>query len=163
MRNRTSISRLKLAVMLTNNYIADTHAKTSMFATVFFGIQDLRSGLLTYINAGHFPPVVLRAQGDCELLRLTGPAVGAMPDMNHTTGEVRLEPGDLLFACTDGLIDAASPAGASFDLDDLPDWFSPTRPLSQSLAHIQSAVSALPAGVRQMDDIAMLAVRRTVK
>ena len=49
----TAEVRLQHTIELTNNYIAETHGSTGMFATVFFGILDPRSGLLTYINGGH--------------------------------------------------------------------------------------------------------------
>ncbi len=56
--------RLKNAMSLTNNYIAETHGNTSMFCTIFFGILDTQTGVLTYINGGHLPPMVINQTWD---------------------------------------------------------------------------------------------------
>jgi serine phosphatase RsbU (regulator of sigma subunit) len=77
---RSPASRLRHAAALTNNYIADTHGDTGMFATVFFGLLDPFTGTLLYINAGHESPLVIHSNGACTSLKTTGPALGAIPD-----------------------------------------------------------------------------------
>ena len=52
----SSGERMMQAISLTNKYIVETHGNTGMFATLFFGIFDQHTGLLTYINGGHLPP-----------------------------------------------------------------------------------------------------------
>src|SRR4030043_570616 len=107
----SSGTRLKNAISFTNNYIAETHGKTSMFCTIFFGILDTHTGSFSYVNGGHLPPLVINQQGIRESLKVTGPAVGLEAGANYTIGEVMFEPGDTLFAHTDGLTDTITPGG----------------------------------------------------
>jgi sigma-B regulation protein RsbU (phosphoserine phosphatase) len=152
--------RLKNAVSLTNNYIAETHGSTAMFATVFFGILDLHTGNLAYINGGHLPPMVIGAQGVRETLTITGPAVGALPDIAFTTRETVLGPGELLFACTDGINDTANPQGEYFDPQELLALVCNLAAPGAILEGVQKRLEEFAAGAKHTDDITMLAVRR---
>src|SRR4030042_381740 len=64
----SSEMRLKNAISLTNNYIAETNGNTSMFCTIFFGILDTHTGKLTYVNGGHLPPKLINQHGVTEIL-----------------------------------------------------------------------------------------------
>ena len=152
--------RLTNAMSLTNNYIAETHGKTSMFCTIFFGILDTYTGKMTYINGGHLPPKLINQHGFKEVLRVTGPAVGTTPGTVYATQDVMLEPGDTLFAHTDGLTDTMNPAGEYFSEQELIPLFIENRPLSSILEHIQDTIKDYSTGAKQVDDITMLAVRR---
>jgi len=98
------------AVSLTNEYIAHEHGEEGMFATLFFGIIDPSTGLLSYINGGHEPLIIVGADGIKKRLSPTGPAVGMMPGSNYKIGKVQLDHGDILFGYTDGVTEARSPA-----------------------------------------------------
>ena len=50
-------------VELTNQYVAGTHAEACMFASLFFGVLDVTTGALTYVNGGHDAPILLGATG----------------------------------------------------------------------------------------------------
>ena len=63
-----------------NNYVAVTHEKANMFATLFLTIIDTHSGEMHYINCGQEPPLVLDAEGAFRHLAPTGPVVGIMPE-----------------------------------------------------------------------------------
>jgi sigma-B regulation protein RsbU (phosphoserine phosphatase) len=152
--------RLKNAMSLTNNYIAETHGNTSMFCTIFFGILDTNSGLLTYINGGHIPPIVINDRGVKETLKLTGPAVGVSTGAEYTLGEVEIEPGEMFFAHTDGLTDAVNIAGEYFSQDMLIPQLVVKRPLSPLLGHIQEQVREFSRDAKETDDITLLAMRR---
>jgi len=65
------------AVSLTNEYIAHEHGEEGMFATLFFGIIDPSTGVLSYINGGHEPLIIVGADGIKNRLKPTGP--GALP------------------------------------------------------------------------------------
>jgi serine phosphatase RsbU (regulator of sigma subunit) len=105
---------LQHALMLTNNYIAETHHASGMFATLFFGILDPHSGRLMYINGGHEPPLIVRSGNVRESLRKTGPAVGAIPGCHFDVQIVQLDPGEMFFAFTDGAPEAKDPRGEFF-------------------------------------------------
>lgn len=152
--------RLRSAITLTGNYIAETHGETGMFATLFFGILDPRTGVLTYVNAGHRPPLLLGEQGPRQALRRTGPALGVALDADYAIGAALIEPGETLFAYTDGLVDAASPAGESFGEKRLSALLVGGRALSPLLAAIREQVAGHSAGAAQFDDITVLAARR---
>jgi serine phosphatase RsbU (regulator of sigma subunit) len=156
----SSAVRLKNAISLTNNYIAETHGDTGMFATIFFGILDPRTGVLTYINGGHLPPILINKHGTKEVLKRTGPAIGAVSDADYGIMEVVIEPGDTLFAYTDGLTDTANLAGECYSEEGLIPLFAGEQTLFSLLVEIQQQAENHAAGAPQFDDITMLAVRR---
>jgi serine phosphatase RsbU (regulator of sigma subunit) len=156
----SSADRLKNAISLTNNYIAETHGNTGMFATIFFGILDPRTGILTYINGGHLPPMLINWHGVKEILKRTGPAVGAVFAADYAIKEVVIEQGDTFFAYTDGLTDTANPSGEYYSVEGLIPLLAGDRTLSSLLVQIQEQIENYATGARQFDDITMLAVRR---
>jgi sigma-B regulation protein RsbU (phosphoserine phosphatase) len=76
------------------------------YATLFLGAWDDASGVLRYVNCAHPAPFLLRASGEAERLRPTAWALGLFEDARPQEAEVRLGPGDLLLAFTDGLVEA---------------------------------------------------------
>jgi len=73
------------------------------YVTLFYGEFDTTCNVFRYANAGHNYPVLVRANGDIELLTDGGPIIGALPMMEYRSASVRLEKDDLLFFFTDGL------------------------------------------------------------
>jgi sigma-B regulation protein RsbU (phosphoserine phosphatase) len=157
----TPAARLKNAISLTNNYIVHTHRETGMFATIFFGILDTGTGALTYLNAGHLPPLLLNQAGVRQTLDITGPMVGTWKNAEFTVAESSLEDGETLFAFTDGLAEIKNSAGQYLSETWQPASFFGQQPLAAALAHIQEQADAYSLGAQQFDDITMLAVRRT--
>ena len=158
--NSTAV-RLRNAISLTNNYISDIHGDTGMFATVFYGILDAHSGVLTYINAGHIPPLLVNSQGVKEILKYSGPAVGARKDAEYLVWEIRIEKGESLFAYTDGLTDTVNPSGELFNEKELLPVLNEDQCLALLLENIQTRISNHTAGASQVDDITLLAARRS--
>jgi sigma-B regulation protein RsbU (phosphoserine phosphatase) len=76
-----------------------------VFATLFYGVLEPK-GKLTYVNAGHNPPFLLRTNGDVERLTVGGTVVGFFANQRYPHGMVDMRPGDYLVAYTDGLTDA---------------------------------------------------------
>jgi serine phosphatase RsbU (regulator of sigma subunit) len=132
-----------------------------MFATMFFGILDAKSGLLTYINGGHEPPVVIGDHDIKATLKPTGPAVGMLPDLDFSTKNIQLEPDDILFTFTDGVTDAQSRTGEFFTKERLMEvLIEPAASAEAFLNRIVDRVQRHIAGVEQYDDLTMLALRR---
>ncbi len=152
-------SLIRRAISFTNNYIAEIHGRTNMFCTIFFGILDTKSGVLTYVNAGHQPPRLINRQGLKETLKVNGPAVGITAGLEYGVSDARLEPGDVLFAHTDGVTDTINPAGDYYPVDGLTSLFTEAGDLSMLLGEIQSRLEGFAGGVPQVDDITLLAVR----
>jgi len=164
-RRRTLLSAgisALMAVELTNNYITTNHSDMNMFVTLFLGILDPASGVLTYINGGHDAPVVVGPDGALKTrLKPTGPAVGILPGVNYEIEQVKLEPGDLLLAFSDGVPDARNPEGRRFTIDNFFALLTQPFPSVEALLErIDSALLAHVATADPFDDITMLAVRR---
>jgi phosphoserine phosphatase RsbU/P len=88
------------------------------YATFFFGAYDERSRILTYTNAGHLPPLLLRA-GEVTLLEVTGTVVGAFPSIRYEEQTIELRAHDLLIAYTDGITEPENAYGEEFGADRL--------------------------------------------
>ena len=91
------------------------------FISFFYCITDTEAGTLTYANAGHYPPVLLRADGTCERLTEGGPVLGIFDDATYGTATVRMAPGDRLILYTDGITEAMNADGDEFGEDRLID------------------------------------------
>ena len=152
---------LKRTIHQTNNYIAVTHEKACMFATLFFAIFDTHTGEMHYINCGHEPPIVLSASGYLDHLDPTGPAVGTFPDITFACRSTQLHYGDLFFACTDGVYETPDRQGLIFSKNRLHTIIrSPHPSLEDMLQAIEVAVARHGQGASQFDDITMVAVQR---
>jgi phosphoserine phosphatase RsbU/P len=159
--NISAADRLQRAILLTNNYIAETHGDSGMFATIFFGILDPRTGMLLYINGGHEPPLILRSRAVVQILRKTGPAVGVVINGKYTLVETNIQPGDMLFAFTDGVLDSQNPAGEQFGRERLVATSQKIWGSAQELVDcLQTTLAGYSAGATQFDDITLLAIRR---
>jgi phosphoserine phosphatase RsbU/P len=89
------------------------------YATVFYAVFDGTARQLRYVNAGHNPPVVIRRGGSATWLEKGGAPVGLFPDSDYEEGSVQLNPGDVVLAYTDGVIEAVSPAGEEWGIEGL--------------------------------------------
>ena len=108
-------------IMARANKAMVRDTQTNEFATVFYGVIDPTTLRLTYCNAGHDPPLLLRppegrAIEDRDLYELDvgGMAIGIDPDQAYERGMFDLEPGDVLIAYTDGVVDARTFSGQKF-------------------------------------------------
>lgn len=157
------VNALKAAVSMTNNYIVDNHADLNMFATMFFGILDPRTGVLDYINGGHNPPYIIGADGAIkQVLKPTGPAVGMMPGSEFIVKHASLEPGDLLVTYTDGVPDARDPHGMRYKDDRFKQLLElPVNSANELMERVQSSLRSHISEAAQFDDITLLFVRRS--
>ena len=90
------------------NEIIHHSTLTSRFVSMFYGELEL-SGLLIYVNAGHPPPFVLRADGEIEYLEEGGLILGPLAKATYGRGFCTLRPGDLVVMYTDGITETAGP------------------------------------------------------
>lgn len=151
------------AVRLTNDYIANNHGDLGMFATMFMGVLDPKTGLLTYINGGHETLVVIDQEYQAKhKLKSTGAAVGMMPKMKFAIQQIYMEYGDTLFGNTDGVIDARSIDREFFRQHRLDTLLSQPFSSPQDLLNtIEKKLSEHIGIADQFDDITMLAIKRT--
>lgn len=175
-----------LAVQDTNNYIANNHGNSGMFATLFFGVLDPATGMLTYINGGQNPPLVIDAAGTLKgQLDPTGPIVGIIPgpsitellsrlqdeadpsaagslELGFEVDRITLEPGDTLVAFTDGVPDARSPKDEFFSDERVVALLSgqPVPSGAALLDRLETSLFDHIGQANQFDDITILAVHR---
>ncbi|MGN0814913.1 MAG: SpoIIE family protein phosphatase [Candidatus Coproplasma sp.] len=135
--------------------------QADMFVTAWMGMLDLRSGVLSYVNAGHNPPLIRRADGACEFLR-TRPnfILAGMDGTRYKKHEIQLLPGDEILLYTDGVTEATDKDGGLYGEERL------NKAVCESLREPQNLCRAIRADIdkfvgeaEQFDDITMLCVR----
>jgi phosphoserine phosphatase RsbU/P len=134
-----------------------------MFITAFCGILEPDTGHVVYTNAGHNPPLALRASGDVEVLEYgRAPALGIADDAQYGFYDITLRAGDALFMYTDGVTEATDRAGAFFTDARLRAAVAGHggRSAEQLAAAVLGQVAAFAGGAPQADDIAVLVIRR---
>ncbi|MGD0305684.1 MAG: GAF domain-containing SpoIIE family protein phosphatase [Candidatus Acidiferrales bacterium] len=94
----------RLVESLSDMMLADTRGQK--FMTMFIGLLDRTHRSLHYVNAGHVQPAVIRATGGVDYLTEGGMVVGLFPGVRYERGHVKLHPGDIVVACTDGITEA---------------------------------------------------------
>ena len=147
----------------TNDYIARLHGRTNMFATAFLAALTPMTGQFDYVNAGHEPAIVVGPDGGTRELRPTGPALGLLPDQKFDAGNGTLEVGDCLFAFTDGLVEARSPAGEAFGAERLRSALRAHNTAPAELVRgVLEALQAFTEGAEPHDDVTLLAATRVI-
>ena len=148
-------------IALTNNYVAITHGKTSMFASVFIALLDPETGAMTYINAGHEEPYIVGDKGIKTTLPPTGPVVGIFPGAKHDIATGMLGPGEILLTYSDGVPEATSQSGEQFSDRRLRDLLDDFRGDAAELIEvIINSIDEFAEDAQQHDDITLLACRR---
>ncbi len=156
-------TRPDFALRVANNRIL-TDAHADLFVTAFYGVLDPLTGTLTYCNAGHNPPFLMRARngGDVQALTRTGLPLGLFQGETWEQRAVQLEVGDVLVLYTDGVTEAQ---------DGRHEFFGPERLLETLRAHQQGsaqqiqaalvhAIHAFVGDAPQYDDIALMVLVR---
>lgn len=153
---------LRQVINDTNNYIATTHSKSNMFASVYFGVLDVATSTIFYVNAGHDSPLIINSEAKIVAkLEPTGPVVGMFPDMNFNVRSIRLNPGEMLFAFTDGTTDAINFRNEFFGEQNLLNILtSKTTSAFSILFNLNSVLSKHIGNNNQFDDITQIVIRR---
>ncbi|HKS82079.1 MAG TPA: GAF domain-containing SpoIIE family protein phosphatase [Candidatus Acidoferrales bacterium] len=149
----------KLVESLNDMILTDTRGQKYM--TMWLGLLDQSQRTLHYVNAGHVPPAVVRANGKAEFLREGGMVVGLFPSQLFERGSVQLEPGDIVVACTDGITEAASPADEEFGNQRLVEWVAQERalPADQIVQSVLTEVDRFSKGGTHEDDRVILVLK----
>ena len=84
------------------------------FVTAFYGVVNIPRRTLTFTNAGHNPPLLVHANGECSQLEAGGSVLGAFPHLEYAQGEIQLREGDRLLLFTDGLSEAVDESNEQF-------------------------------------------------
>lgn len=144
------------------NRIIHHSTLTSRFVSLFYGEME-KNGVLIYINAGHPPPLCLRADGQIKKLEQGGPVLGPLPDASYERGFVRLDPGDSLIAYTDGIIETeGGDDGTELGVDGLAEMVRDLagRSARAIIDAVYQRLEAWSGGAKPADDrTVMVAVR----
>ena len=150
---------------INNFLVRSTDAR--MFATFVYGLLDRRQAVFSLANAGHSPPLVLRADGRIEHLAPGGLILGFLPDQAYEGQTISIDPGDMIVLYTDGITEAFAP-GRTGDADR---FFGEDRLIKtlRRCAHlgagevqaaILAAVAGYTGGAAQNDDITLVVLKR---
>jgi sigma-B regulation protein RsbU (phosphoserine phosphatase) len=133
-----------------------------MFVTAVYGELDVETGKFTYVNAGHNPPYLLRANNEVEKLSRTAVALGATENPNINQKEILLNVGETLLLYTDGLTEAFSPNNDLFGETRLMNVLKSlqSQSASEALFTIEECLNEFIESVPLGDDLTMLAIRR---
>jgi len=130
--------------------------KEKLFVTAWLGMLDLKTGALSYVNAGHNPPFLIRADGSVESVRSRPNFVlGRKKGLRYMEHRMQLSPGDRLLLYTDGLTDATNPEGEMFTVERVEERL---RSGCVSVDSMMDEVRAFSGGADQFDDLTMLLV-----
>ena len=160
----TNAERLQNVISFTNNYVAETHGHTSMFSTVFICLINPRENVLTYINCGNEPALLVSEGGIATELWPTGPIVGVIPNAQFLTKEMVMGENDLLLIYTDGITDALNTSEAAFGRPRLADLVQRAQKnrdrCDNLLRNIEQQLRQFIGEAVQFDDITALALKR---
>ena len=153
--------------MARANRLIYADAARSMFVTLFCARLQPGVGQVTYVNAGHDPPLCSRGvsgEGALTPLRPTGPALGLFPESTYEQDTVHLDPGDLILFYTDGVTDARNAQGEFFGRERLEHLLRENgqQAAPQLIAALESAVAAFSGGVVPFDDVTIVAAKRVL-
>ncbi len=142
-----------------NSYLTAGAAKERSFVTAWVGIFDLRTGILSYTNAGHNPPCLARNGGPYEFLSSkVNFVIGGKPLIRYLEKQIQLYPGDRIFLYTDGVTEAKNEDGSFYGNQRLLAGLNeyPGASPAETVAALKAELSAYSGGAEQYDDITML-------
>jgi phosphoserine phosphatase RsbU/P len=139
------------------NRILCGHIAEGRFISFFYCIIDSDESTLTFANAGHYPPILIRADGSVERLGTGGAVLGVFPDGGYEQGAIALRGGDRIVLYTDGITDVCNAADEEFGDGRLVDLAVANRACSAPAlqARLAAAVDAFSDG-RFQDDATLI-------
>lgn len=160
----TGIRGVKPSECITyiNSLLAEESA-SNMFVTVFYGIYNIKTGDVTYTNAGHNPPYVAKADGSVVKLPISKNIIaGFLKGYQFTEETLQLQHGDTLLLYTDGVTEAVDPDYEEYGEERLEALLKNTSQVDcqQLIDAVKADVKVFANGAEQSDDITLLAIKR---
>jgi sigma-B regulation protein RsbU (phosphoserine phosphatase) len=149
-------------LMTTLNYQLYRSTPAAKYATLFLGCYDARSRVLTYCDAGHLPPLILRASGEIVPLTVNGTVVGLFNGVAYDESTLVMQPGDIFIAYSDGVTEPENEFG-EFGEDRLTELIREHqhKPLPRIAEIVSGAVADWIGDTEQPDDITIVLARCT--
>ncbi len=146
-----------------SNSLLAAESVDCMFVTVFYGIYHLKTGEITYCNAGHNPPYILKKNGEVVALPISkDPIAGAIDGIEYHDEHTQLEKGETILLFTDGVTEAMNTSFEEFGCDRLVDTLEEVtlHNCQQIIDVVKADVAAFAGEAEQSDDITVLALKR---
>lgn len=151
-----------IAITEANSLIC-RDSKASMFVTLFYLVIDSLKRQITYVNAGHNPPLMLTGGNlnDITLLKAEGIALGIIDDIDLGSATVDLKKGDMVALYTDGVTEAMNKDGEEYGMDRFSDVLKQNRDLALSgvIDAIKASIKEFTRDTPQSDDITLILIR----
>jgi sigma-B regulation protein RsbU (phosphoserine phosphatase) len=149
----------RLVTSINQMILSDTRA--SKYMSMFIGLLDQKRRALHYINAGHVPPALIRANGSVALLEQGGTLVGLFPEVGYERGTLQLGSGDILVACTDGITEAMDARELAYGRARLIESVERlrSRPAQEIVNHILNEVQTFSRDSSYEDDRVLLVMK----
>jgi len=152
-----NLSPAELSTQL--NRVLYSNIPLHKFITAFYGVVNIPDRTLSFTNAGHNPPLLVHASGECERLEDGGSVLGAFSEVEYAQGEITLQPGDRLLMFTDGLSEAVDTTGEQFGEERLTELMCEhRRRTAEELKEILFEAVAEFCGHAFRDDAALMVV-----
>lgn len=135
----------------------------SMFVTLFYGVYDTTTGIITYINAGHNPPYIIKADGTIhELPHSNNICMGVLEGYDYQADEYKLEHGDTIVTFTDGVTEACDTSDKLYGEPRLESLLATlaNKTAEEIATAINDDVALHATGAEQSDDITILILKR---
>jgi len=159
--NATGNPSASEAILRANRLISEDD-RSSMFVTLFYGVFDPKRKTLTYVSAGHNPPLMFPGSGGATImLKTKGIALGVMPEIELEEKEITLAEGDIVVLYTDGVTEAINDQEEQFGQERLDSVVAQYRnlPASEIVEQIHRAVLDFAGGQPQFDDITVMVLK----
>ncbi len=149
-----------ITIVDANDFIAQD-SKTGMFVTLFYGVLSEKERTLTYVNAGHNPPIVCRCDSSMEELMPTGMALGVLEHQEFSSRTIKIGTGDVVVLYTDGVTESINSRVEMFGEERLKAIIRDHahRSPQEILAAILAEVEAFGGGEPQFDDITLMVIK----
>ncbi|HJT86626.1 MAG TPA: SpoIIE family protein phosphatase [Bryobacteraceae bacterium] len=154
----------ELAALVTRlNKITCANCPPNRFITFFIALFNPATGEFTFANAGHNPPILVRASGESQMIEGGGPVMGILPVAPYSEQRASLGPGDVLVIYSDGVTEATNTAEEEYGEERFIETLKQHRGDSASaiVSAITSSVSQFTSGAPQADDITLMVAKRT--
>lgn len=161
-KNHAQAGKGAAEVFTTVNAQLCENNEAGMFVTGWMGIMEIETGQVTFVNAGHNPPLIKKAGGKYEYLKSkAGFVLAGMEGIKYKQFEFKLDDGDRIFLYTDGVTEATDPDNMLFGEDRLKTVLDDCGdiPVSEVLPMVKSEIDKFVRGRDQFDDITMLSVK----
>lgn len=140
-------------------------APSNRYATLFLMDLNHATNTVSYVNAGHAPsPFLVRADGETRELKPGGTPLGLFPDATYPVIDLELHPGDLIFACSDGVTDLENPDEEMFGEERLERFLRERagRPIAEIQRELDAEMERFAKGTPQPDDLTYVILQRSV-